>query len=395
MLKSLIRGVMACAVVVQLCGADDTFSAEDDALYQRYVSLENQTKCDGKLFTCKLFYIGYATLLSTPAIAVRYYERAYAHNIASVIDDPNARDATLLSDLANAYVRLNDLEKAQIWYQKAILAGSEHAICYLGRVYRDKGELSHAYEAFLKGSEKDFGECHLDLGTFYFNGIYVDKDRKKGAELWEKAYKDDTFGVDINFNMAVYHANITHNTKRYKYHLLKAALQGDEEARGYLEQKKLAQLNVSSLFLDEAISKTLYPTSSVVGNKFSYGYDLYYRFLKFFDKDQRWQEVVENESVVFTKETMRLSFGLKALHLEASNTSLENVMQAMRVMNETLYVDMPLEINVKLNTLEAMLLKASQRQKEIHTQTRVDSMLAWKLDYTPSQERVSFAIVIR
>lgn len=368
-----------------------------DELYTTYVDAHTQERCVEKGVTCKAFYLALGLLQREPTKAIEYLQFAYENNISSLIDDAEAKDNYLFSHLANASVIAGDFQKAIEWYERSIEAGERRNVCYLGRVYRDIQELEKAYTLFEQGHREHFSECTLDLGTFYFNGIYVSPDRKKGGALWMEAYKDDTFGADINFNMAVYHANVTKDLDRYKYHLLKSALAGDSEAQSYLLQPKLQERNVAHLFVNEAISDTSYPMAEVDGKRFHYGFDLYYRFVTFFNQEKLWQEVYEakkSDSVVFKKEEAILSFGLKALRLESSNVTKGSFFKEMRTLVDTLYIDTPTALHVKLLSAEEMVKKAIEQEEKLDATTAIDTLMSWQIQYEPDTKRVRFAIVL-
>jgi len=385
---------------VEVVSNDDNLTF--DTLYDKYVDPTVQAKCEGKAITCKEFYLGYATLTQNPKISAIYYKKAYENNVSSLLEDKNAQEGYLLSDLANTYVKLGELTKAKQAYEKAVIAGNRYAICALGRVYRDLNELDNAFDAFTKGSDAGYSECKLDLGTLYYNGIFVAKDQQKGGELWQEAYENDQFGIDTNFNMAVYDTSITHNMAQYKYHLLKAALQGDKEARKYLSEEKLQALNVAPLFEDEAIRKDITldtndtnETNLSVANKhFSYGFHLYYRFIKFFNANHAWHEVASHESIMFEKDKMRLIFAPKSLRLETQNTPLAECMEAIKILNDTLYVDTPLSIETHLQNLKTMLEEAQKNQSSLHKSTQIDSILSWSIEYDPDRKVLSYAILL-
>lgn len=369
-----------------------------DELYTTYVDAQTQERCREKGFTCKAFYVALSLVKREPQQAIEYLQFAYENNISSLIDDPEAKDNYLFSHLANASVIAGDFQKAITWYERSIEAGERRNVCYLGRVYRDIQELEKAYTLFEEGHREHFSECTLDLGTFYFNGIHVRADRNKGGALWMEAYKDDIFGADINFNMAVYHANVTKDLDRYKYHLLKSALAGDSEAQSYLAQPKLQERNVASLFVNEAISEGIYPTAEVRGKKFSYGFDLYYRFVTFFNQEKRWIEVYDakkSESVVFKQEEMMLTFGLKALQLDSSTQVKESFFNEMHTLVDTLYIDTPTALHVKLSTVKEMLKKAIEQEKKLDATTPIDTQMSWQITYAPDVKRLYFAIVLK
>ena len=373
-----------------LKSSDDNRSFE--LLYERYVDFTTQQKCEGKIFTCKEFYLAQSTAIKEPSIAIIYYQKAYENSISTIIDDPNAKDNTLFSNLANAYALLGELENARLWYERSIAAGEERNVCKLGKIYRDMKQYDKAYALFNKGHETHFEECTQELGTFYFNGTYVEKDRKKGSDLWKEAYKDDNFGVDINYNMAVYHANISNDLDAYKYHLLKAALQKDKDAKAYLSEDIVKRRNVTHLFLDEAIRE------EKEENSFKYAYELYYRFMKFYNEEGLWKNSVEQTQenvVLFIKDEATLSFGPKKLSIALPLSKESFFEEATRLVLDTLYVDTPLALQNTLSQCNEAF-KQALKEKSAYERTQiVDTKISWRHMYEPLHQKLSFEILLK
>lgn len=235
--------------------------------------------------------------------------------------------------------------------KESIASGEESEICYLGREYDQLDMLQEAYDAFTQGVEKGFNECKTDLGMFYFNGRFVQKDWDKAGQLWTEAYNDDKFDETTNYNMAVYAINVYEDKQKYKYHLLKTTLidENDEEAKMYLENKLLENVSTTALFLKEAVGDYYY-TPTMQGNKFSYGFNLYYRFKTMFNKNELWIEDYdfkgEEESIRYTSNGKdSIILGLKKLSFETTLKTpkiLEennHVIQTMELLNNILFVD--------------------------------------------------------
>ncbi|MFA6788397.1 MAG: hypothetical protein WCR15_01785 [Arcobacteraceae bacterium] len=227
--------------------------------------------------------------------------------------------------------------------------GEELYICYLGREYDQLNLQKEAFEAFTLGVEKGLSECKTDLGMFYFNGRYVQKNWTKAGELWNEAYNDDKYGSTTNFNMAVYAINAYNNKQKYKYHLLKTTLldENDDEAKMYLNDKLLHDINATELFLKEAVGDFYY-TPNILGNKFSYGFNLYYRLTTMFDKKGLWSEdydFQEENSIKFDTENSTLILGLKTLSLTSkldsnhNGQTIQRIINEMELLNNTLFVD--------------------------------------------------------
>lgn len=373
-----------------LKSSDDNRSFE--ALYERYVDLTIQQKCEGKIFTCKEFYLAQNTAIKEPSIAIVYYQKAYENGISTIIDDPNAKDNTLFSNLANAYALLGELENARLWYERSIAVGEERNMCKLGKIYRDMQQYDKAYALFTKGHETHFEECTQELGTFYFNGTYVEKDTKKGSDLWKEAYKDDSFGVDMNYNMAVYHANISNDLNYYKYHLLKAALQNDKDAKEYLSEDIMKRRNVSHLFLEEAIRE------EKEENSFKYAHELYYRFMKFYNEEGLWNDSVDDRQenvVLFIKDEVTLSFGPKKLSLTLPLSKESLFEEGTRLVLDTLYVDTPLSLLNTLSQSNKAFKQALQSKSAYERAHILDEKISWRHVYGPLHQKLSFEIVLK
>jgi hypothetical protein len=234
--------------------------------------------------------------------------------------------------------------------KESISNTDESDICYLGREYDRLDMLQEAYDAFTQGVEKGFNECKTDLGMFYFNGRFVQKDWKKAGQLWTEAYNDDKFNETTNYNMAVYVINVYNDKQKYKYHLLKTTLidENDEEAKMYLDNKLLENISATALFLKDAVGDYYY-TPTIKGNKFSYGFDLYYRFKTMFNKKGLWiedYEYKEEESIRYTSNGYdSIIFGLTKLRFETPLNPLNkieqnnHIVQTMELLNNILFVD--------------------------------------------------------
>lgn len=311
-------------------------------MYERLVSDKNKATCKEKGLTCKEFYLGHALYKSSPKKSLKYLKSAYENNITSILEDSSARENYITGDIGRLYARLNEYKDAIVYTKKSVQDGDVYNNCILGRYYDKLDMLDEAKAAFEKGI--NFYECKLELGTFYYNGRGVKQDKLKGAELWKGSYKDDKYGADINFNMAVYHSNETKNIKKYRYHLLKASNLGDEEAKTYLLTNLWKDIDVSDIFVNEAVSKHHYYTPDIEGLKFSYGFDLYYRFKEFYNRDNLWVENYETEdehSVEFEKDNIKIKFGLKELSVKADikNSSAWSFTNAIILVISSLHVD--------------------------------------------------------
>lgn len=291
-------------------------------------------------------------------------------------------------------------------YKNFISNGEEEYICYLGREYDQLNLLKEAFEAFTLGVEKGFNECKTDLGMFYFNGRYVQKDWTKAGELWTEAYNDDKFNETSNFNMAVYAINVYNDKQKYKYHLLKTALidENDEETKNYLKSALLDNITATPLFLQEAVGDYYY-TPELSGNKFSYGFNLYYRLTTMFDKEALWSEDYDNHQeneVKFETEYSTLRFGLKQLTLSSKlpqqqkAQNIARIISEMELLNNVLFVDRSNleEINHFIQQTQAKLSlnqSFTQTQKLSFFETYT---FIYKASYNKTNELFTFEILI-
>lgn len=330
-----------------------------DKEFKKYVPKEFQYKCDGLGDLCKKFYIGYNLfhIQGRTKHSLSYLLESYKNNISSILkNDWDARDNYLTDTISRLYGRLGD-KKNQIKYIKlSIKAGEERNICYLGREYDKLDMLKEAYELFKEGSSKNYTECFTDYGMYLFNGRYVKKDKELAGKYWKKAYWDDSYNDITNYNMAVYYA-YKKNDLMYKYHLLKASLLGDNEAKSYLKNPYIKSISTTRLFLEEALGSKYRDISKVKNLEFSNSFDLYYRLKEMFNKKSplysKWEEDYEyskkrwdeNESnvVKFYRDQSSLIFEDKKLILE---TTLNNhfkqrkMIVDMKLLYKVLLVDL-------------------------------------------------------
>lgn len=330
-----------------------------DEEFKRYVPKEFQYKCDGLSDLCKKFYIGYNLFYvqGSTKQSLSYLIESYENNISSILkDESDARDNYLADTISRLYGRLND-KKNQIKYIKlSIKAGEDRNICYLGREYDKLDMLKEAYELFKEGSSKNYTECFTDYGMYLFNGRYVKKDKELAGKYWKKAYWDDSYGDIVNYNMAVYYA-YKNDDLMYKYHMLKASLLGDKEAKSYLKNPYLKSISTTKLFLEEALGSKYKDISKGKNLEFSNSFDLYYRLKKMFNhksplyskwkedyeyKDKRWSEDKSN-AIKFYRDQSSLIFEDKKLILD---TTLNNhfkqrkIIVDMRLLYKVLLVDL-------------------------------------------------------
>ena len=67
----------------------------------------------------------------------------------------------------------------------------------------------------------------------------------------------------------------------------------------------------------------------------------------------------------------------------------------MRTLVDTLYIDTPTALHVKLSTVKEMLKKAIEQEKKLDATTPIDALLSWQIQYEPDTKRTRFAIVLK
>lgn len=108
------------------------------------------------------------------------------------------------------------------WFMKAYVLGNKDSIFYLGFISEYGLNIApknydSAKEWYLKGIECDDSSCYVQLGRMYSLGLGVEKDEKKGFQLYKiGADKNDAVGclnvgycylmgqgVDVDYNKAM------------------------------------------------------------------------------------------------------------------------------------------------------------------------------------------------
>jgi len=135
-----------------------------------------------------------------------------------------------------------DMQQAQIWYEKAAKQGNGAAQYNLAQLYNQTAKNDiHAYDKakywYDKAIEAGIKEAYNNLGVLYLEGLGVKKDEKKAFELFTKGAQLDDGAAKLN--AAILYAwgkTVTHD-KMKAYENLKQALQdGKSEASEYLDK---------------------------------------------------------------------------------------------------------------------------------------------------------------
>lgn len=330
-----------------------------DKEYKRYVPKEYQYKCKNIDDLCKKFYVGYYLFLKNHknSLSLKYHLESYTGNIEKLLNtEPDAQDYYVTDTIARLYKRLDDSKNYIKYLKLSINAGNNQNICYLGRAYDSVNMIKEANELFKEGAKKHYPECCTDYGTYLFNGTYGHKDKELAGKYWKKAYWDHSYGITENYNMAVYYAYKNDN-KKYKFHMLKASMMGDKEAKSYLKSAYLKNVSTTKLFLEEALGSKYKDVSKIKNIEFSSGFDLYYRMKTMFNKkdvrftnwkedydyrEKRWDKDKSNV-VKFYKNQTSLIFEEKKLILQTtldSHFKQKKMIQNLKLFYKVLLVDL-------------------------------------------------------
>ncbi len=140
----------------------------------------------------------------------------------SVLEMAENGNARAQSELAGLYEHgwgiQQDLEKARIWYEKAIEKGDIIATHNLGRLYfKGSNEIKEnrdkAYNLILTSSEKGFPGAWFNLGSFYKDGFNVKPDQQEAFKWFLKAAEQ---GHAIAQNYVAFYSKDGVGTKQNK-----------------------------------------------------------------------------------------------------------------------------------------------------------------------------------
>lgn len=96
-----------------------------------------------------------------------------------------------MHDLAYCYAKgegvVKDTGKAECWYKRCIDLGSIRSYSGLTTLYIDMGRYSLAFHSAEEGASKDDAMSYLNLGFFYDNGYYCEKDQAKACKYFSNA----------------------------------------------------------------------------------------------------------------------------------------------------------------------------------------------------------------
>ncbi|MEE8575501.1 MAG: hypothetical protein V3T30_08825 [Thermodesulfobacteriota bacterium] len=116
----------------------------------------------------------------------------------------------------------------------------------------DAGNLKEAFNLFHEAAKNGDSSAQLNLGIFFYGGLYVKKDIKKALYWYKKAARDGSNGAIMN--IAMYYESIN-NIKRAKFWLMKVVDKSDGDAalqlaKIYLLRKGRSNTNKARHYLN-------------------------------------------------------------------------------------------------------------------------------------------------
>lgn len=90
-------------------------------------------------------------------------------------------------NLGELYRQKNNFIASEEWYKLAIITNPSKAYEGLSKIYLDQKKFEQAYRYSEKAAELGNTEAEYNLGVFYEQGIYVNKNLEKAIFWYEKA----------------------------------------------------------------------------------------------------------------------------------------------------------------------------------------------------------------
>jgi len=174
-------------------------------------------------------------------------------------------DAEYKSDQNYAHGLLGDIEQqrqqfelAEQHYRQAIESGdddivNENACVNLGAMWEAQKQYDKALKVYTDCLPTLRSPILLmNLGTMHYNGLGMAQDRDKGANYWQQSFEMFAYDPDDNYNLGLYHLQITHEYTKARYHFALANAIGDWEAAG-----KIADPAIIGHFADRTFANEL------------------------------------------------------------------------------------------------------------------------------------------
>ena len=169
------------------------------------------------------------------ADALNKFNQGYAHGLLGDIEQQRQQ-----FDLAEQHYRL------------AIAAEDENACVNLGAMWEAQKQYDKALKVYTDCLPTLRSPILLmNLGTMHYNGLGMAQDRNKGADYWQQSFEIFAYDTDVNYNLGLYHLQITHDFPKARYHFALAHALGDWEAARKIADPAIIGLLSGRTFADE------------------------------------------------------------------------------------------------------------------------------------------------
>lgn len=143
-------------------------------------------------------------------------------------------------------------ELAEQHYRLAIAAKDENACVNLGAMWEAQKQYDKALKVYTDCLPALRSPILLmNLGTMHYNGLGMEQDRYKGADYWQQSFEMFAYDPDVNYNLGLYHLQITRDFVKARYHFALANALGDWEAARKISDPALIGLFAGRTFADE------------------------------------------------------------------------------------------------------------------------------------------------
>ncbi|XP_051580547.1 protein O-mannosyl-transferase TMTC2 [Myxocyprinus asiaticus] len=174
---------------------------------------------------------------------------------------------SLYNMMGEAYMRLNKLTEAEIWYKESLRAKPDHIPAHLtyGKLLAMTGQKPEAEKFFLKAIELDptKGNCYMHYGQF----LLEDSRLLEAAEMAQKAAQLDSEEFDVVFSAAHMLRQASLNDAAEKYYRQAASLRSNYPAalmnlgailhlNGKLQEAEANYLRALQLKPDDTITQS-------------------------------------------------------------------------------------------------------------------------------------------
>jgi len=143
-------------------------------------------------------------------------------------------------------------ELAERHYRLAIAAENESACVSLGVMWEAQKQYDKAFKVYTDCLPTLRSPILLmNLGSLYYNGLGMARDFKQGAAYWQQSFDMFAYDPDVNYNLGLYHLQITRDFPKARYHFALSNALGEWEAAGKIAAPALIGLFADRTFADE------------------------------------------------------------------------------------------------------------------------------------------------